>query len=302
MAATEAGLRSRDPQAATKRVALIYAMNTPGVPLFDFDADVAAGLFQGLSEQQGQLVITNLSERRPGESYQDFFFRSHIDAAVLRVNDATRHVALEIADEKLPCVVASDRYAESSIGFVGYESRTGLSAAINHLVDLGHRSIGYVQPMPHTNHDFNERLATFQDGIARHGLKPEDTPIINTEISREGGASAIDQLLTRSTPPTAVIFATPHTTIGGTRRALQRGTRIPDDLSVVGFDDGKIRHSVFPAYSAVCQDARQIGYETARIVLDKLRDRKNGRSIEQLVLTSVFEVNETTAPPAVNRS
>ncbi len=292
--ATKAGVRSRD-NCSTRRIALIYAMDNPAVPLFGYDADVAAGLFRGLSEEHAQLTVLRLTDRRPTESFQDFFFRSHIDAAVLRVNDATRHAAQAIADENLPCVVASDRYTEPSIGFVGYESRTGLNGAVDHLVQLGHRSIAYVQPPPGTNHDFNERHQAFRDAITRHGLT-DGSEVITAELSPDGGASAINQLRQRLTPPSAVIFATPITTLGGMRRALQLGIQIPQELSVVGFDDSQLRRSVFPAFSAVCQDSWRIGYEAARISLASLRGDLDA-PIEQLILSSVFEVNESTAPP-----
>ncbi|MEO0587762.1 MAG: LacI family DNA-binding transcriptional regulator [Planctomycetota bacterium] len=301
-AAAEAGVRSREHAASALRVALIYAMSDPVAPFFGYDADLAAGLFRTLGDHGGQLVVLNLSERQSGESYHDFFFRMHIDAAVLRVNDATRHVAVEMAEEDLPCVVASDRYAEPNVGFVGYESRTGMGDAIDYLVNLGHREIAYVQPMPGINHDFNERLDAFTEGMTRHGLDGASSMIVNAELSRRGGASAMDQLMSRRDPPSAVIFATPVATVGGVRRAMQLRVRIPEELSVVGFDDGQLRRMVFPSFSAICQESRLIGHEAGRILLEHLRARRFSSVIEQRVLPSVFEVNETTAPPRVERS
>ncbi|MEM9294622.1 MAG: LacI family DNA-binding transcriptional regulator [Planctomycetota bacterium] len=299
-AAAEAGIRSRAAESAALRVALIYAMGNPAVPLQGYDADVAAGLFERLGDHDGQLVVLRLSDRRHRESYRDFFFRSHIDSAVLRVNEATRHVARDIADEALPCVVASDRYRDDNIGWVGYDSRTGTLEAIDYLVNLGHQSIAYVQPLPPVNHDFKERHEAFREGSARHGLDPDSCPVVNAEFSRAGGGSAIDQLMTRQRPPTAVIFATPVTTVGGIQRAMQRGLRVPDELSIVGFDDGRLRHDVFPTYSAVCQNARRIGSEAARIALSAARSQQRFSPVEQLILPSAFEANETTGPAPVN--
>ena len=83
--------------------------------------------------------------------------------------------------------------------------------------------------------------------------------------------------------------------VGAVNKAHELGIRIPEDLSVVGFDDSDVRHSVYPTLTAVCQDAAQLGYEAALRLTRMLMRKKLERF--QVTLPSFFEANGSTGPP-----
>ncbi len=289
-----AGYRVRNDGSITQ-IGVVYTRAESGV-MRGYDADLVSGVYQGLSDRHAQMAITDLSHMRPGETYTQFFLRLHIDGIVLRISDENHtSVAEQIAAEQFPCVVASERYEGNTVSYVDYDSRVGVSRAIDYLVQLGHKRIAIA--MPHVRKtDHYDRLVAYRDGLKRHQIELKSEWVVPIASTLQGGASAIDQLMAMSAPPTAVMFTNPPPTIGAIRRALQRGLKIPGDLSIVGYDNAELRHSLFPSFTAVCQDAVMIGQKAAAAVMDRVMNRE--LPAYQEVIPTLFEVNETTGAPA----
>lgn len=295
-AVNENGYRGRtSASGSVLQIGLVYAVSGDSMPLRGYEADLAAGLYAGLAEQQAQMAILHLADKRADETYTQFFHRKHVDGVVLRVSTNSRSVAEQITDESFPCVVASDRFEDPAIGYVDYDSRVGMARAMDYLVELGHRRISLAIHVNSDDTDHRDRMEAYREGLHRNGIGYEPSLVIPTVSSREGGASVVDQVLAMAHPPTAVVFTNPPPTIGAIKRVLQRGLKIPQDLSIVGYDNADLRHSVFPTFSAVCQDADRIGRLSARAVMERLQDRSV--AAVQMVIPTLFEANETTGAP-----
>ena len=299
-AMNDAGFRMRGVNGGTIQVGLVYTRSDNAI-MRGYDADLASGVYQSLSAQQAQLAITDLGQKRPDETYTQFFMRKHIDGVVLRLAEPHHHlIAGQITKEGFPCVVASERFDDPDISFVDYDSRIGTARAMDYLAQLGHRRIALVIQQLHDT-DHADRLQAYRDGMERHGLDNDPALILPITSTPQGGASAMDQLLALPAPPTAVMFTNPPPTIGAIKRVLQRGLRIPQDLSIIGYDNSELRYSVFPSFSAVCQDAAHIGQLAASAVMRRVMDRTLPPLRE--VIPTLFEVNETTGPrPASDSS
>jgi DNA-binding LacI/PurR family transcriptional regulator len=295
-AVNEAGYRGRtNASASVLQIGLVYAVSSETAPLRGYEADLAAGVYSSLADQQAQMAILHLADKRPDETFTQFFHRKHVDGVVLRVSSASRAIAGQITEEGFPCVVASDRFDNGSIGYVDYDSRVGMARAMDYLAELGHRRVSLAIHVHGEDTDHRDRMQAYKEGLSRNGLDFDPALVIPTISSREGGASVIDQCMTMANPPTAIVFTNPPPTIGAIKRALQRGLKVPDDLSIVGYDNADLRHSVFPAFSAVCQDAERIGRLAASSLMDRLQDRSVAPV--QTVVPTLFEANETTGAP-----
>lgn len=293
-AMNDAGYRAQR-SSGTLQVALIYTRRDASTVLKGYESDLIAGVYSAVCGHQAQLAITNLADQHEGETYTQYFLRKHIDGVVLRVDKSSRNVALDIAAEGFPCVVVSDRFPGERVNFVDCDSRIGMARAMNHLAELGHRRIGLAVSALREDTDHADRIASYREGLERNGLDVDESLIITTTNTVQGGASAIDQFMAMVNAPTAIVCTNPPLTIGGIQRTLQRGMSIPGDLTIIGYDNSNVRHSVLPAYSAVCQDAEQIGNIAARAVLQRIQDRSTPPV--QVVLESVFEINSTSGAP-----
>ncbi len=105
-------------------------------------------------------------------------------------------------------------------------------------------------------------------------------------------------LLDQASPPTAIYFTNPLSTVGGLHKCLQLGIRVPKDLSIIGFDDGDIRMQTFPRFTAVCQDAQTLGLEAARWLTRSLTGEVSGTFRE--IRPTTLAVHESTSFPPVS--
>ena len=168
--------------------------------------------------------------------------------------------------------------------------------AMEHLLDLGHRRIGYVGGDTEGVLDFTapvERLAGYRDALRAAGRSPEPGLEANGEFTVGGGMRAGRELLERPVRPTAVFAASDEMAIGVLRTARELGMRVPDDLSVIGIDDHEM--AGFFDLTTVAQPAHEQGRVAAQQVLHAL-DERNWEP-DQVLLPTRLVVRRTTAPP-----
>ncbi len=134
-----------------------------------------------------------------------------------------------------------------------------LDSAVGHLVELGHRRIGAIA-LPAGYAISDRRLVHFTDALTRHGL-PVDPSLITTAESfqEDGGRSAMEALLAAEPPPTAVIGFNDQLAIGALAALLGHGLRVPDDISIVGFDDVSLARFISPTLTTLHQPVERLG-------------------------------------------
>ena len=113
-----------------------------------------------------------------------------------------------------------------------------------------------------------ERRSAWRDALIAAGLPPGQ--IAEGDFTAEGGARATERLLDAGEPPTAILYANDLMAIAGMRVARDRGLRVPEDLSVIGFDDTPLAEHVHPSLSTVRQDPVAAGGAAARLLLLRL--------------------------------
>ncbi|ETW11408.1 periplasmic binding protein/LacI transcriptional regulator [Roseivivax marinus] len=172
------------------------------------------------------------------------------------------------------------------------DNEAGAELVVDHLAGLGHRRIGRVSGPP-SNSLTRSRDAGFRRGLERHGLA-EDV-VIEGDFSLASGQAAAERLCASDDRPTA-IFCDNDEMACGLMGALRRaGLRVPDDLSVVGFDDIELSRHLTPALTTVHQPRKTIGLRAAEILLERIE----GRAVpeETRVPVSLCPRDSTAAPP-----
>lgn len=259
-----------------------------------YDAAVLEGVVRGLNECHFDLVVLNLQrDKRPTESYTQFFMRRGVRGVVLRTMAATRDVCQAIADEGFAHVVVSERFESQNVNCIDCDSSGDSRRAVEYLIALGHRRIAFaMHNIPDRDH--LDRYEGYVRALADHGISVEPSLVFRQPFTLAGGATVIDMVMSLPERPTAIYFADPLLGVGAVKKAHALGIRIPEELSIVGFDDTDMRFAVHPTLTAVCQDARAIGHEAARW-LAKMLTGGAERSLQR-TMTSFFEINESTNP------
>ncbi len=296
--ADSAGYMPRVGRRRTNVIGLVYPTDPVRADYGNFESAMLAGILEGVNEQRFDVTFINVRrDRAPSDSYTQFFRSKGVRGVIVRTIQPRTRLAEEIADEGFPCVVIADRSDQPNVNYICADSRADSMRAVQHLVHLGHRRIALgVHSVLDSDH--NDRRLGYLDALEEAGIEPDPTLMLQAHASMEGGAGCINRLLSLPDPPTAVYFTDPLTTVGALHRCLVLGVHVPRDLSVVGFDDGDVRYRTFPHFTAVCQDAAQLGLEASRWLTRALAAGGPLPSFRVHRQTSLSMNDSTGAPPA----
>jgi DNA-binding LacI/PurR family transcriptional regulator len=281
------GLRSQNS------IALIYiGPFTPGSP---YDSACIEGMVDAMRQSPYDLTIVDVRrDKTPGENFRQFFARKGICGAILRSTAAERNLVESIASEGLPVIALGDHYPSSALSFVYAESATASRQAIEHLLALGHTRIAFAA-CEREDGDHGDRYEAYRATLESRGLLHPDL-VGRIPPHRLDGEKLIRNLMGMPNRPTAVFIADPLVAAGAIHEAHRMGVKIPEDLSIVGFDDTDMRTLLYPRMTAVCQDSRQLGEQAFRRVAALVAGEPERRSKVD-AHPAWFEINETTAPP-----
>ena len=174
----------------------------------------------------------------------------------------------------------------------------GARAAVEHLIELGHERIGFVNGPPRILTS-PERLAGYREGLEAAGIRFDERLVRSGGFTEAGGAAALADLLSLPERPTAVVTANDTMAIGCMGELAGRGLRVPEDLSLIGFDDIPVMRWLNPPLTTVRIPMRDIGVAGMQRLLALLDGDDRGRRVNTHATELV--VRASTAPPARRR-
>jgi LacI family repressor for deo operon, udp, cdd, tsx, nupC, and nupG len=194
----------------------------------------------------------------------------------------------------LPAVTLNRATARSNATAVCVDDGPAVREAVRHLVEFGHTVIGHVGG-PSTYLHAARRRDLWAESLRDHSM-PEG-PYIEADFSAAGGAAAAGSMLGAEIPPTAILFANDLMAVAGISAARRRGVRVPDDLSVVGFDDSELSAYLTAPLTTIRTDAYGWGRAVGSALLAKL----DGAVLDDIDLPSAALIIRETSGPAPTR-
>jgi LacI family transcriptional regulator len=197
----------------------------------------------------------------------------------------------------LPVVTVALHGSPDNFDTVVDDEHLGSRLMVDHLVEIGHRKIVHTgMPRAELGDSFvlshTARREGFEEAMRRHKLEPDT---IETFYSEEGGYQAAMQALDRSCPPTAIFAGADIAALGVLRAAEERGLRVPEDLTVVGYDNIYTSTIKRISLTTVDQSGHLTGSASTRLLLERI----NGRNApKQYVLAPRLIIRGTSAAPA----
>lgn len=171
-----------------------------------------------------------------------------------------------------------------------------------HLLQLGHRAFGFIKGHPHhiASHD---RFRGFCDVLAAAGLDLQDVAIEQGYFSYRSGLIAGERILTRPQPPTAIFASNDDMAAATISVAHRRGYNVPDDLSIVGFDDTALATSVWPELTTIRQPISDMAEAALELLIADLRCRRQGAAhkFAERVLSHALIIRESSGPPPAGK-
>ncbi len=221
----------------------------------------------------------------------ELFERRYVDGVLcLGVNH--RHGFMQdYLSGDYPVMVVDNYFGESKIDHVVCDYRTGAEQAMNYLLQLGHRKIAHIHGAleSHTARDVMEVYLARLEGV---GVEPVERWRADGRYTEEGGANAAAKILDSDDSVTAIFAGNDKMALGAMSYLSHRGVRVPEDVSVMGFDD--IQHTAFvsPSLTTVHLPLYEVGVRSCERMIERIR-RKVDRAND--VLPTHLVVRESTA-------
>ena len=277
--------RQRVEQAATKlgyrtnAVARALASGTTksiGLVIGDienpFFATVARGLSDVVQEAGYTVVLANADENWDMERQAlEVFDTRSVDGLVVAPAPGSDASSIEKLGNRIPLVVIDRDLPGLDVDSVLVDNVAGAASATRHLVNLGHREIGLVTEPPVIS-SVRERIQGYEQVLEENGLATSPSLRAEGTPRLEGGLLAATELLNSPDRPHAIFATTNTMTAAVLAAAAELGLKIPEDLSLVGFDDSEWMRLVSPPITVVRQPVYALGQATGRL----LNDRING--------------------------
>jgi DNA-binding LacI/PurR family transcriptional regulator len=201
----------------------------------------------------------------------------------------------DLRNSSVPVVATWQGTSPREFPTVDVDERAGIVAGLEHLVELGHERIAFVSGrLPGDNWQRQEAFSEFM--TARFGGLP-DGYVQVVDNSLAGGEAALDALLEAADPPTALVTSTDLVAVGVLHAAYSRSRVVPDELSVVGFDDLVLAAHTVPALTTLRMPIAEIVGASVDMAIEMARDPGVSREPSVTVFEPSLIVRHSTAPP-----
>jgi DNA-binding LacI/PurR family transcriptional regulator len=256
-----------------------------------FFAELVRGV-ESIAQKHGYMVfLGNSDEDGANEKrYVDLMRAESVDGLILPPSSDIAQTVSGLARAGLPVVCVDRRLPKVALDTVIADNVHGAQEAVEHLLRIGHRRIGFVGGRPQLS-TTQERLQGYRLALEEHGVAFDAALVREGDSRQSGGRHMARELLTLSEPPTALLVGNNLMTLGALETIHAMGLRIPDDVAIVGYDDMPWALALNPPLTAVRQPSYEIGRRGAELLLQRIDDPK--RSTSLVVLQPELVVRES---------
>lgn len=290
-----------DPQAralALRRSHLVALISDQPNP--QYIVDIQQGILNALASTRYQLIIKPADRSSPDypDDILDLIRYQKLFGVILTPSISE--------DEQLVDLLRQADCAYVRVAAIGLDTHehliethdyVGAAEAARHIAGLGHRRIAHIHG-PDTFLSATERLRGFRVGLAEYGLRVDEQFLLPGGYTFESGMECAERLLNMDVPPTAVFAGNDEMAVGVYQAVVRAGRRVPDDLSIVGFDDSPMASRIWPMLTTVRLPIEHMGRSAAQLLISN-HDRA---SMEPPAATSVMPRlivrGSTAAPPS----
>ncbi len=277
---------------ATQRTAMIGVVVTTITD--PFHHEIIAGLDDVATENNYSVIVAD-SQGDPERELKVVrsFHERRVDAIVVLSSRVGACYMSLLTERRVPIVLVNNQRRHAAVHAVTIDNVDASSVAVQHLLDLGHRRIGYIGNENGVYSD-TERLAGYRQALTDADLIFSPDLVQHADNSPEGGSRAMTRLLDLPEPPTAVFCYNDMMALGAYHATRGRVT-VPRDVSIVGFDDLFFSRFLDPPLTTTAQPKKQMGRKAMEVALALL----NGEPMERTVhIKGELIVRSSTAAPS----
>jgi DNA-binding LacI/PurR family transcriptional regulator len=287
---------------AVARSLVTRRTETIGVVVTNIADPFVAGVVAGIEEVANRrgysvfLANSNADPEREVKVVQSFHER-RVDGIVVTASRVGVLYLPMLARMKVPIVLIDNQHPGEFVHSVMINNIPASRNATQHLIDLGHRRIAYIGDQFGFQSDM-DRLSGYRQALQQADLPFLPELVVHGNGNADGGIRAMNALLALNEKPTAVFCYNDLSALGALRALYDRGLRVPDDVSLVGFDDLPVASYMVPRLTTVRQPKEQMG----RVAMESLLKILNGTSAKtDIDVEGKLIVRDSSAPPKRER-
>lgn len=245
------------------------------------------------------LVVDTQFAKSKMDLVSNYIHHSRADGFIVLDGSLPDEVVENLLDSspQRPVIFACEWLEDERFSFVRVNNRRGASLAIDHLVGLGHSRIGYING-PVENILTKARFEGALTGFNEHDITIDAAWQFQGDFSLESGAVVARQWFALEDRPSAIFCANDEMAFGLISELNQNGVKVPEDLSVVGFDDIDLSAHFIPPLTTIRQPRTELGVSAAEMLIKAVDDRAPGGELQSKVLPVELMVRGSTAAPA----
>jgi LacI family transcriptional regulator len=275
----------------TKTIALIVADITN--PFF---TTVARGVEDAAAPRGYGAMFANTDESELEEiAYMRMLAQRRIDGVLLVPTGHSLAALRLIRSQRIPSVILDRRVSAQRLDLVQCDSEGGAYSLVHHLIELGHRRIAVISGGRRISTSV-DRVTGYKQALAEAGIRLDSDLVRFDGYNLEAGYRRTLELLALKPRPTAIFAANNFIAYGSQRALREAHLRVPDDMSLVTFDDLPPEWHDDPFLTSVAQPAYEIGQRSAELLMDRIEKRIQAKR-QVITLTGQFIVGRSSAPP-----
>lgn len=229
--------------------------------------DTSNGIYSGLNNTDYTLLVERFSVMEGSDAIPELIKSGRLEGVFLIGGLFNNHFIEVLQKQELPVVIIGCQHEGFDSISVDAEKVGYLGA--KYLFQNGHKEIAFING-PITSSNSQKKLSGIQRAISEFNMDPSSVRIIHTNYSGKGGYTALHSLWEEGVRPDAVFGASDGITSGAMRLLYEKGVRIPDDISVLGYEDSLLAEYASPALTVIDAHKEQMGKEACAVLINRI--------------------------------
>ena len=253
-----------------KAIGLVMTRSPHHIASDTFLPQILGGLLDVVKQQNFRLLIESVEEERQDRVYLELARAKHIDGMILLTPRIDDKGLKKLEDVDIPAVLMGT-LTGSSLYSVDVDNRLAAKKATQYLVDLGHTEIACIANAPASYSAAPDRVLGYKDALLSAGISPNNNLIRYADFDPQSGFDCMQFLLASDEDISAVFVASDNVAMGAKSALREANLRIPDDISIVGFDDIPWSQYSDPPLTTVRLPAQELASTACLLLLDLMK-------------------------------
>ena len=237
----------------------------------------------GLTSPYYSLIFDALEKQATKHGYSLIYFSDFDDpSSIKRMNRIDGIIAscfprieqmIHEINNIVPVVVIDNSSSDKTIPSIIIDNFNAVNETVDYLCKLGHKRIGFITGLEDSDVGKN-RHAGYVSGLSSHGIKLDEELVFKGDFSFESGLAGADYFLSLKKPPTAIMCANDSMAIAAIGKITQNGLTIPDDISIIGFDDITVASHIHPPLTTISAPINKIAQLAVEMLISQIQNKE----------------------------